>query len=126
MIRKHWISSHIEGNEGKDASDDEATGNQRGAKDDKEAGCQLRRKTMTNLHFEEDKSLNLEAPDAPAPLRRPGAARSADVGGDQASHHKVGRHLRDVTADQNSEQSRSQIKQKLAVDQISVPTFMRR
>ena len=76
------------------ASDNEATGDQRGAKEDEEARCQLRWKMMTNLHFEEDKSLNLEAPDAPAPLRRPGAARSADVGGDQASHHKVGRHLR--------------------------------
>ena len=74
-------------------SDDEE-GDQRGAKEDEEAGCQLRRDTMKNLHFEEDKSLNLEAPDAPAPLRRPGDARSPNVGGDQAGHHKVGRHLK--------------------------------
>ena len=73
-------------------SDDEE-GDQWGAKEEEEAGSQLRWDTMKNLHFGEGKSLNLEAPDAPAPLRRPGPARSPDVGGDEASHHQVGRHL---------------------------------
>ena len=66
-------------------------GHQRGAEEDEEAGSQLRRKRMKTLHFG---ALNLEAPGAPAPLWRPGAARSADVGGDQTGHHKDGRHLR--------------------------------
>ena len=74
-------------------SDDEE-GDQGGAKEGEEAGSQLGRNTMKNVHFEEGTSLNLEDPGAPAPLRRPGAARSADVGGDQAGHHQVGRHLR--------------------------------
>ena len=76
---------------GSQSDDEEGKG---GAKEEEEAGSQLRWDTMKNLHFGEGKSLNLEAPDAPAPLRRPGPARSPDVGGDEASHHQVGRHLR--------------------------------